>query len=155
MTNRETYTVRAKRWENGWELHISGPDDYEGVSQSRGRRSAASMARDYIALDLEIPVDSFDVKVIPEVGNFLSDLVKDAKTAIKAAADKTAEAAEKSREAAVALHRDGMTQQDIADVLKVSQQRVSQLLNVDRPKAKRLGVPKVKRKEVRHERRVS
>jgi predicted XRE-type DNA-binding protein len=150
--NRETYTVRAKRWQNGWELHISGPDDYEGVSQSHGRRSAASMARDYIALDLEIPPDSFDVKVIPEVGNFLSDLVKDAKTALRIAAEKTAEAAEKSREAAVALHQDGMTQQDIADVLNVTQQRVSQLLSHERPRAK---ARTTKRKEVRHERRVS
>lgn len=154
--NRDTYTARAKRWENGWELHITGPDDYEGVSQSHGRRSAASMARDYIALDLEIPPDSFDVKVIPEVGNFLADLVKDAKTALRIAADKNAEAAEKSRQVAVALHEEGMTQQDIADVLNVTQQRVSQLLGVGKPKVQRGSVaPKVKRKEVRHERRVS
>lgn len=149
--NRETYTVRAKRWQNGWELHISGPDGYEGVSQSHGRRSAASMARDYIALDLELPPASFEVNIIPEVGTFLSDLVKDAKTALRVAADKNAEAAEKSREAAVALHQDGMTQQDIADVLNVSQQRVSQLLSAERRKT---AAGSTKRKEVRRARRL-
>lgn len=153
--NRETYTVHAKRWENGWELHITGPNDYEGVSQSHGRRSAASMARDYIALDLEIAPDSFDVKVIPEVGNFLSDLVKDAKTALRVAQEKTEEAAERSRNAAVAMRREGMTQQDIAAVLNVTQQRVSQLLSGEHTTTTRGAGPKLKRKEVRHERRVS
>lgn len=125
---RETYTVRAKRWEHGWELHVSGPADYEGVTQAHGLKSAERMARDYIALDLEVPEDSFDVTIVPEVGGFLGDLIKDAKTAIHVAAERATEAAEKSREAVLGLKADGMTQTEIAQVLRVSQQRVSQLL---------------------------
>lgn len=39
-----TYTVTAKRWEHGWELHIDGV----GVTQSRTLDSADRMVRDYI-----------------------------------------------------------------------------------------------------------
>ena len=125
---RESYTVRAKRWENGWELHIDGPR-VSGVTQTRGLKSAEYMARDYIALELEVPADSFDVTIVPEVGGFLGDLIKDAKTAISIATDKAREAADKSRNAVTKLHDEGMTQNEIAQVLHVSQQRVSQLLS--------------------------
>ena len=124
---KETYIVRARRWENGWELHIDGPR-VEGVTQTRGLKSAERMARDYIALELEQPVDSFDVKIVPEVGGFLGELIKDAKTAISLAIEKQNEAGEKSRVAVRKLSDDGMTQSEIAQVLRVSQQRVSQLL---------------------------
>lgn len=122
--NREAYTVRAKRWQNGWELHIDGL----GVTQAHGLKSAERMARDYIALDLEIPADSFDVNIVPEVGGVLGDFIRDAKTAIHLAAEKAAEAAGKSRRAVMELQQDGMTQVEIARVLQISQQRVSQLL---------------------------
>jgi hypothetical protein len=39
-----TYTVRAKRWKHGWELHIDGV----GVTQSRNLDGAEKMVRDYI-----------------------------------------------------------------------------------------------------------
>jgi predicted XRE-type DNA-binding protein len=126
--NRDTYTVHAKRWQHGWELHIAGPNGYQGTSQSHGLKSAERMARDYIALDLEVPDDSFDVEIVPEVGGVLGDLIQDAKTAICLAAEKAREAAEKSRRAVSELKEDGMTQTEIAQVLRVSQQRVSQLL---------------------------
>lgn len=152
---RETYTVRAKRWEHGWELHIAGPDDYEGVTQSHGLKSAERMARDYIALDLEVPESSFDVDIVPEVGGFLGDLIKDAKTAIWVAATRASEAAEKSRKAVSELHEDGMTQVEIAQVLKVSQQRVSQLLGATGPEGTRDARKASKGKGVHHGRSVS
>jgi hypothetical protein len=39
-----TYTVRAKRWKHGWELHVDGV----GVTQSRNLDGAEQMVRDYI-----------------------------------------------------------------------------------------------------------
>ena len=39
-----TYTVRAKRWKHGWELHIDGI----GVTQSRNIDGVEQMVRDYI-----------------------------------------------------------------------------------------------------------
>lgn len=59
----KTYSVLARHWEHGWELHIG--DDL-GVTQSRTLQDADMMARDYIALDLDIPADSFGVDVTLE-----------------------------------------------------------------------------------------
>lgn len=57
-----TYIVDARRWEDGWELHINGV----GVTQSRSLRSAASMARAYISLVEGISDEStIDVEIRP------------------------------------------------------------------------------------------
>lgn len=65
MASVKTYTARAKRWEHGWELHIDGV----GVTQSHSLLEAEMMVRDYIALDLEVPTDSFNVEIEPELGD--------------------------------------------------------------------------------------
>jgi hypothetical protein len=61
MAAMKTYKVRAKRWARGWELHIDGL----GVTQSHSLRDAEGMARDYIALDTEVPPESFVVEIVP------------------------------------------------------------------------------------------
>jgi hypothetical protein len=61
MAAMKTYKVRPKRWERGWELHIDGL----GVTQSRSLRDAEGMARDYIALDTDVPPESFVVEIVP------------------------------------------------------------------------------------------
>ncbi len=45
MTN---YKVVAKPWEHGFELHITGPDDFTGCTQSLGVEDILPMAKDYI-----------------------------------------------------------------------------------------------------------
>lgn len=70
----KTYTVHAKPWERGWELHIDGV----GVTQSHTLDDAEPMARDYIALALDIPRYSFRVVVAvdgPDEGD-LDDMEK-------------------------------------------------------------------------------
>lgn len=62
---RQTYTVVAKRWKDGWELYIES-SHYRGTTQAHDLESAESMARDYIALDRNIQPDSFDVVIIPD-----------------------------------------------------------------------------------------
>jgi hypothetical protein len=42
------YTVKASRWERGWELRIEGV----GVTQSRGLADAEKMVRSYLRMDL-------------------------------------------------------------------------------------------------------
>ena len=61
---RMTYETVAKRWKHGWELHIEGV----GVTQSRTLLDAEPMVRDYVALLLDVPEDSFGVKVTSEIG---------------------------------------------------------------------------------------
>jgi hypothetical protein len=63
MAAVKTYSVRAKRSEHGWELHIDGL----GVTQSDDLDDAEMMMRDYISLDLGVPPDSFAVEIKPEL----------------------------------------------------------------------------------------
>jgi len=116
--------VRAKRWEHGWELHIEGV----GVTQSHGLKDAEMMVRDLISRRLGVPEDSFRVEVTPEIGNGLDERATAARAAVRAAASAQQEAAAQSREAARMLQHAGLTGRDIAAVLQVSPQRVSQLL---------------------------
>lgn len=119
-----TYSVRAKRWEHGWELHIADV----GVTQSHGLRDAETMARDLISRRLDVPEDSFAVEVTPEIGHGLDEQATAARAAVRAAASAQQKAAAQSREAAHLLQHAGLTGRDIAAVLQVSPQRVSQLL---------------------------
>jgi hypothetical protein len=61
MAAMKTYKVRAKRWAHGWELHIDGL----GVTQSHSLHDAEGMARDCIALDADVPPESFVVEIVP------------------------------------------------------------------------------------------
>jgi DNA-binding CsgD family transcriptional regulator len=118
------YTVHAKRWEHGWELHI---DDI-GVTQSRTLNDAEAMVRDYIALDTGADPSSFDVEILPEVGEGLDEETRSARQAVAAAESAQRAAARQSREVAHRLKSAGLSGREIAVVLQLSPQRVSQLL---------------------------
>ncbi len=118
------YDVRAKRWEHGWELHIDGV----GVTQSRSLRDAEMMARDLISRRLGLAADSFDVAITPEIGGGLDEQTRAAREAVTDADRAQRRAAAQSREAARRLRQAGLSGRDIAKVLDVSPQRVSQLL---------------------------
>ncbi len=120
----KTYTVRAKRWEHGWELHIDGV----GVTQSHGLSDAEHMVRDYVAMLHDVPVDSFDVSIVPEVGDGLDEEARAARESVRRAEELQREAAVRSRAAAAHLKSHGLSGRDIAAVLQISPQRVSQLL---------------------------
>jgi hypothetical protein len=120
-----TYTVHAKRWEHGWELHIDGV----GVTQSRTLNDAEAMVRDYIALDTGAAPDSFAVEIVPEVGRGLDEKTRAARQAVTNAEAAQRTAAIMSREVAGKLSEAGLSGREIAIVLRVSPQRVSQLLD--------------------------
>jgi len=121
-----TYTVDAKRWEHGWELHVEGL----GVTQSRSLHSAARMAREYISLIEGISDEStIDVEIRPQIENALGKEVIAARKAVHELAEQQREVATLSRAAAKDLAESGLSGADIAVVLAVSPQRVSQLLN--------------------------
>jgi DNA-directed RNA polymerase specialized sigma subunit len=121
-----TYTVDAKRWEHGWELHVEGV----GVTQSKSLHSAASVAREYISLAEDISDEStIDVEIRPQIDNALGQEVIAARKAVQELGERQREVAALSRAAARDLAESGLTGADIAVVLDVSPQRVSQLLN--------------------------
>jgi hypothetical protein len=120
----KTYKVTAKRdgGFRGWELHIDGV----GVTQSHGLHDAEFMIRDYIVLDYGD--HDFEIEIEVEVTPSLDRKVKAARRATADAAEVVEAAARRSREAARQLKEAGLSGRDIAAVLKVSPQRVSQLL---------------------------
>jgi CRP-like cAMP-binding protein len=120
----KTYTVRAKRWERGWELHIRGV----GVTQSHGLADAEMMARDYIEMRTGAEQGSFEVCVVPEIGAGLDEETAQAREAVRQAEEAQRVAAAQSRAVARRLRSHGLTGRDISKVLGVSPQRVSQLL---------------------------
>jgi hypothetical protein len=122
------YVVRAVRWARGWELHIVDV----GVTQSRSLSDAEAMVRDYIALDRDVPPESFDVTITPEVGDGLDQEVADARRQVAEAADAQRRAAERVRALAHRLKAKGLSGRDMAVVLGVTPQRVSQLIGPPR-----------------------
>lgn len=119
-----TYKVRAKRWARGWELHIDGV----GVTQSHGLIDAKEMVRSYIAMMRDVAPDSFAIDVVPEVGGGLDEAATDAREAVRQAEEAQRSAAAQSRSVARQLHKLGLSGRDIAALLQLSPQRVSQLL---------------------------
>jgi DNA-directed RNA polymerase specialized sigma subunit len=125
-----TYTVRAKRWKHGWELHIDGI----GVTQSRNLSGAEQMVRDYIETLTDHDTGDDAVVIQPEVGGGLDQAADAARKAIAEAEQALRAAAARSRQVARQLKQEGLSGRDIAAILHVSAQRVSQLLkNFDMP----------------------
>lgn len=124
MVAMKTYRVVAKRWAHGWELHIDGV----GVTQSRTLGEAEAMVRDYIAVDLDASPDDVDVELAVSLGDSLDALRQEVREASDRAAVAQTQAAERSRILVRQLRDAGLSGREIATVLDVSPQRVSQLL---------------------------
>jgi DNA-directed RNA polymerase specialized sigma24 family protein len=119
-----TYTVRAKRWKHGWELHVDGV----GVTQSRNLDGAEQMVRDYIETLTDHDTADDAVLIRPEVGSGLDEEAEAARAAVSEAEYALRAAAARSRQVARRLRDEGLSGRDIAVILHVSAQRVSQLL---------------------------
>lgn len=119
----KTYTVTAKRWARGWELHIDGV----GVTQAANLKEAEEMARDYIEAIEDVPADGFAVEIHPDIEPGLAAAARGAKEAIQKAEQAQQVAASRSREAVRSLKDAGLSGVDVAAYLGVSPQRVSQL----------------------------
>jgi hypothetical protein len=124
MAVMTTYNVTAKHWKRGWELHIEGV----GVTQCRSLGEAETMVLDYVESLTGADTSGAAVVITPEVGGGLDEQAQAAREAVAAADRATREAAAKSRKAARDLREAGLSGRDIAAILRVSAQRVSQLL---------------------------
>lgn len=120
-----TYSVRAKRWAHGWELHIADV----GVTQARNLGEAEQVVRDYIETLTDHDTAGDQVTITPEVGGGLDEATRAAREAVAAADRARRDAAARLRQVARALRQEaGLSGRDIAAILHVSAQRVSQLL---------------------------
>jgi hypothetical protein len=89
---------------------------------------AEMMARDLIWRRVGISPDAFAVAITPEIGQGIDEEIREAREAVRAADRARREAAAQSRRAARRLQQAGLSGRDIARVLDVTPQRVSQLL---------------------------
>lgn len=119
-----TYYVLAKRWPLGWELHIDGV----GVTQSRTLATAEKTVRSYLAMDDAPDADTADVVITPELDGNLASEAEAAREATRRAEQARDDAAAQTRKIARELKAAGMSGADVAVVLGVSPQRVSQLM---------------------------
>lgn len=118
------YDVTARHWKHGWELHI----DRVGVTQSRNLAEAQTVVRDYVESLTGADASDAVVVIRTEVGDGLDEEARAAREAVAAADKATRDAAARSRKVARDLRQAGLSGRDIAAVLQVSAQRVSQLL---------------------------
>jgi len=137
-----SYTVRAKRWRHGWELHISRGNTAVGVTQSRTIASAEQVVRDYLATLYDLDKVTDEVAIVPELGG-LERRAAAARKLTREAESAQRSAARESREVARALRGQGLSVSDTAEVLGVSRGRVSQLLRTSPAEARARRAPEI------------
>lgn len=127
---RQNYTATARRDGKWWFIEVTEVDG--AFTQVKRLDHAEAMAREVVALLLNVPEESFDITVAPDLGdeaNLLLQRVAEARAAL-ARAEAQSKAA--TRQAATTLTHDfGLTVRDAGDLLGVSFQRVAQLTSVD------------------------
>ena len=124
---KPTYKVSAVRSGHWWAIEVP---ELRGVfSQARRLDQVESMAREVIALMLEVPQDSFDVVVEPDLSS-----IGAVREAIEAAlhererANAAQDAASTAMRHAVSeVRASGYTSRDAGLLLGVSNQRISQI----------------------------
>jgi hypothetical protein len=126
---RRHYKVEITRDGRWWMVHIP---EIDGLTQARRIGEAQQMAREFIALETSTPITDVMVTVasitVPGIGDIqeladdISDLREAARKAEAAVADATKRYAKRATQA-------GIPVRDIAELLDVSPQRVSQLAN--------------------------
>ena len=121
-----TYVVRAARSGRGWIL--TAPEVQGAVSYVRGLGGAQAHARGAIAFVLDVPEDSIEVRVEPDLAPDDLAEISRARAAVAEADRLQRDAAQQSRQVVAKLHREGLSGADIAALVDVSPQRVSQLL---------------------------
>jgi DNA-directed RNA polymerase specialized sigma24 family protein len=125
--NRPRYTARAARSGRWWAIEV--PEVEGAFTQARRLDQVESMAREAISLLLEIPEDSFEVVVEPDVASLgsLGRLIESARAQRTAAAAAQETASKTMREAVTQLRASGLSSREVGKLLGVTYGRVSQL----------------------------
>jgi predicted RNase H-like HicB family nuclease len=122
-----TYTAIARRSGDWWAITVP---ELKGVhTQVKRLDRAAIVAREAIALFLDVPISSISVNLRPDV----PPVVTAALRAREKADEAEDSAAAATRLAARRLIADGMTVREVAQLLKLSPQRISQIARVSAP----------------------
>lgn len=125
MVEVSTYTVKAQRSGKYWHLEVP---EIDRSTQARHLGEVDTMSRELISIITDEAEDTIDLNVEIEIGDEAKKARRAAEELQLEASQKRARAAEKNREVARILQSQGMPIRDIATILGVSRQRVSQLL---------------------------
>ena len=118
------YEVRARKWENGWELRV--PD--VGVTWSPTLGDAPARAREFISAQLDREERTVHVDLQPHVNEELDQLAVEARRALHIADEAVRTASAKVRELVHGLSEAGLAPPDIAQYLEVPQSRLEELV---------------------------
>jgi hypothetical protein len=137
-TSRPVYVAHCLRSDGWWAVEISdgaGVHLRGGNTQARRLDDVERMVREVISLLLDVPEDSFDVRLEAELPAEVRAEVESSR-ALRAEAERAHEAARTAYANAAAdlVRRQGLTLRDAGRILGLSYQRVHQLLG-ERPKA--------------------
>ncbi len=120
------YRAVAERDGSWWAIRVP---ELRGVySQARRLVDVEAMARDVIALVIDVAPDSFAVSVEPVLGSDAAGLVEQALAGRLEAERAARRASEQLRVAVDRLSASGLTVRDIAHVLGLSHQRIAQVI---------------------------
>lgn len=126
---KREYDVEVTRENRWWMIHVPAID---GLTQARRIGEVEDMARSLIAVTTDTPVTDISVRVVsitvPEHGDIAAEAAHVRTLRTQAAAADLAAAAGSSSYARQ-LTKAGVPVRDIAELLDISPQRVSQLAN--------------------------
>jgi predicted RNase H-like HicB family nuclease len=127
MKRKKTYTARCQRAEGWWAISVP---ELRGVeTQARRLDKVEATVRDAIALFLDVPQDSFDIRIEPVLPRDLQKRVGRVRKVRDEVEVLQRQAATDSAEVAADLvRRAHLTVREAGRVLGISHQRVAQLL---------------------------
>jgi hypothetical protein len=125
------YKVEVQRGGKWWMIHVP---DIDGLTQARRLSEVNDMARSLIAISTDTKLEDVAVEIIAirmESGQIrelrgLTEDIQNRRTQLRQLEE---ELLRDSREFAYYLHAEGVPVRDIGELLGVTPQRVSQLLN--------------------------
>lgn len=123
-----TYQVRVYRDPESPRWWLVEVPELRVLTQARRLAEAADMARDLIAIHLDVPIVEVDVEVRVDLGPGLEEDLTRAAALRASAADAEREASAIRARVAQRLAADGVAVRDIGALLGVSFQRAHQLL---------------------------
>ena len=117
---------RAAKW---WMVAIP---EIGGLTQARSVREAREIAREYIAVTLDVPLDSFAIEIVAKRVGRVADITRtleDIRAERARGEQIEREANERARDLAKRLAAENVTVRDIGELMNVSYQRAHQLVS--------------------------
>ncbi len=121
------YKVTATRDDGWWVINAEVPGAFVWT-QARRLEQVEPMARDAIALTLDVPEDSFGLNIITNVPEEIRMQVDAARQLAELSEEFQSLTAHLRRQLAAHLRESGFTVRDSGELIGVSSQRISQLL---------------------------